>query len=737
MPLEISRTPTWLRLLRLALLSLLLGSASLGAAQIGRSVSSAPWPTFSESTQLSNHLEYAVEQEGGATVEDVLQGAFVGDWQHFTGDTPSFGFTSDVYWFRIRLAPSPIDAEPAFLHIGYPLLDRVELYLRQADTNALHTFATLGDRQPFNTRAIDHRHFVFDIPPSESERDILIRIKTSSSMNVPLKLVNQRAFLSNNEGRVIAFGLLFGSMLIMVLYNIIIFSWTRETNYLTYCLYALSMVLFFLSFEGFGFQYLWPDSMLWHEKSIVVLVSLTVAGAVKFNLGFLSLKEEYPRAYPLGLALIGLLIVNGIVGFFIPYSLAIRSTIGILLPSGIFAMGTGFVLLQRGFHPARYYLISWVAVIVGGFALGLNRVGVIPVNVFTDNILLVGATAQLMLLSYALADRVNQIKAEKERIQLKALDAQLKASAELKIALDKAEEASKLKSEFLANISHELRTPLNAIVNLPGGMLGNFEQAPMWHCGACDAQFQSENASDVTPPVDFQPECPECSQPLQFTVEPTFIGDPEEQIHFLQRIETAGRHLLGVVNDLLDISKLEADRVRIYPEPFPVMDLLREVDQAMRGLAEAKRITLDVPVEPRSLTLDADRIKVSQILINLIGNAIKFTPEKGTIGVSVAEDTLNGVNAIRFEVRDTGTGIPQNALKLIFESFRQVDGSHTRRHQGTGLGLAITRQLVDLHGGTIDVESEVGVGSTFRFILPLVQTDQGPNADQESEPLHA
>ena len=689
-----------------------LGMASSALAQ-------PPWPVGEEAINLGPHLEYLVDTNGTLTLEQAR--GDTSQWVRFEGETPSFGFTSDVYWFRTKLPATPPQGTQALLHISYPLLDQIDFYAFEPGQALPAQSVTLGDRVPFGERAIKHRHFLIDLAPSGSARDIYLRIQTTSSMNVPLSLVSQESFFVSDEALVMAYGLLFGSMIVMILYNIIIYLWTRENNYLVYCGYALGLVLLFVSLQGFSFQYLWPESLFWHEKSIVVIIASAVAAALSFNLGFLNLKEELPRLYPLGKLLIAISLVTAILAFLLPYSIAIRITIAVLLPSCVYAMASGIYLLKRGFRPARYYVVSWAAVVIGAVMLGMNRAGLLPVNVFTDNILLVGATAQLMLLSYALADRVNQIKADKERIQREALEDQRRASGELKIALEKAEEASRLKSEFLANISHELRTPLNAIVNLPSGMLENFERAPTWSCANCGSQFQSEDASDITPPADYQPDCPECSHPLEFQTEPTFIGNASEQIHYLTRIETSGRHLLGVVNDLLDISKLEADRMNIYPEPFPIVDMLREVETSMESLAEAKSIKVSYPNETLGLTLDADRIKVAQILVNLIGNAIKFTPEGGDIFVRVQEAKLAGNNALRFEVEDTGVGIPEASLGLIFESFRQVDGSHTRKHQGTGLGLAITQRLVLLHGGTIDVSSEENKGSLFSFVLPLIQ----------------
>ena len=146
--------------------------------------------------------------------------------------------------------------------------------------------------------------------------------------------------------------------------------------------------------------------------------------------------------------------------------------------------------------------------------------------------------------------------------------------------------------------------------------------------------------------------------------------------------------------------------------------IFEDLSHTMALLAEDKGVKLRFPESTADVSLVADALKVTQVLVNLIGNAIKFTAEGGdiTIGLEPVDD--EGQRMYKFSVKDTGIGIPPEQCELVFESFRQVDGSHTRAHQGTGLGLAITKQLVELHGGRIWVESEVGVGSTFAFILP-------------------
>ena len=195
-----------------------------------------------------------------------------------------------------------------------------------------------------------------------------------------------------------AFGLLFGGMLLMILYNVILYGWTRDTNYLMYCGYAGCLVVFFAAFQVFGFQYLWPRSIFWQEASAGRIPSRRSSRLrMSFNLGFVYNKNSrnfihWQNTHRAGLPRHGL-------GFILEYSMAILLTFAVLLPACTFAMGTGVYLLKRGFRPARYYVVSWAAVLIGAVLVVLNRAGFLPVNILTDNILLVGATAQLMLLT--------------------------------------------------------------------------------------------------------------------------------------------------------------------------------------------------------------------------------------------------------------------------------------------------------------------------------------------------
>ncbi len=298
---------------------------------------------------------------------------------------------------------------------------------------------------------------------------------------------------------------------------------------------------------------------------------------------------------------------------------------------------------------------------------------------------------------------------------LKERDEALRNSMnDLVIALDRAEEASRLKSEFLANISHELRTPLNSIVNVPVALLKDYVETIAWACPGCGAEFTSDAEGQEPDAIA----CPDCAKPLFKVARWSIAADIAAHRHFLGRLNNAATHLLNLVNELLDFSKLEAGKMKLYRENVALDGLMRESVGTIAGLAHDKEIHLDYAGFDPAALISVDQVKFSQVVINLLGNAIKFTERGGTISVNVAVEARGEHRYYRVVISDTGCGIPSDKLQEIFVSFRQVDGGHTRRHGGTGLGLAITKQLIELHGGAIWATSELGQGSSFTFVLP-------------------
>jgi two-component system sensor histidine kinase BarA len=298
---------------------------------------------------------------------------------------------------------------------------------------------------------------------------------------------------------------------------------------------------------------------------------------------------------------------------------------------------------------------------------------------------LITTAIQLLIIGLVFAvDRFNAQRyksREKIETQNKAL---VKTNRELALARKQAEEASRLKDEFLANMSHELRTPLNAIIGYTQIILEGIS-------GELNARQRNN----------------------------------------VERILHNSENLLALINDVLDIAKIEAGRMELVQQPFELRPWVDKVTFQTYGLAKEKNLKFQVIVDkelPQTVVGDSERLK--QILLNLLSNAIKFT-EKGGITVRIDQPDQEHW---AISVADTGIGIPEDAIEYIFDEFRQVDGSQIRQFGGTGLGLAIARNLTMMMRGQISVTSKLGQGSVFTVTLPL-NTKQAEVQDQVIEKI--
>ena len=286
-------------------------------------------------------------------------------------------------------------------------------------------------------------------------------------------------------------------------------------------------------------------------------------------------------------------------------------------------------------------------------------------------------------LSNAFNDMLDRMETDQQKLQKmnESLDLKVEELAEVNVGLF---ESGKLKNEFLANVSHELRTPLNSII----GFAELLESMPT----------KTEE-------------------------------DQAKRLRYLSNILTSGRSLLDMINELLDMAKIEAGRMEANLEPTSISDLLEGLSSIMRPQAKTKSVTITLDIEADLPTVQTDPGKLQQILYNFLSNAIKFTPAESQITIrSLLIQSESQIPTIQICVQDCGPGIPEDMMDMVFEKFRQVDATHTREHAGTGLGLAICRELAELLHANLSVQSTSGEGATFFVEIPVSFAPETPES---------
>ncbi|NVM79812.1 signal transduction histidine kinase/CheY-like chemotaxis protein/HPt (histidine-containing phosphotransfer) domain-containing protein [Duganella sp. SG902] len=550
------------------------------------------------------------------------------------------------------------------------LIDMVDIQVYDED-GGVHQMLT-GYRQPHAYLL----HYGRDIDLQPGQRyHVLIRFSSPYYARTPVFSVLPRADYQRLVAweNVLIIGAI-GALCALAVFNFFIYSITRERSSLYYSLYVLCYAVawgmtFHLSADLFG----WHD-LHWHYVPFFLLPVLSTL----FYTTFLRLKETAPRLYALSRVNL-VLPLAALPSCFLWLSHAHTIATVVIAIWMTMALATGIVVWRRGYYPARFFVLGFVALMIPGLLILPANVGLIPALVANAQLLtLLGGTLDGVLLAFALADQIRLLRNNLEQ----RVD---ERTAELTEAKEHAEVVSRHRIDFLSAMSHDIRTPLAGVIGM-----------------------------------------------LKFALRDQAVrGRTEEYLRIgLQNSES----LLAILNDILDFSKIDAGRLSIETVDFDLVTLIDDAVGILQQQADAKSLLLRYELAldlPRYVRGDPTRLR--QILLNLLGNAIKFT-DRGEVRLDVsALQGADGRASVSFDVSDTGPGIPPETLARLFRKFEQADHSTTRRYGGTGLGLAICKELVELMGGAIAAESRVGAGSTFSFTLPLM-LGAAPSADPATPP---
>lgn len=580
------------------------------------------------------------------------------------------GYDLAQYWFRLELAAT--ETQHLFLDLAFPKLQEVDLFVMSGE-RLLQAYET-GLSRPVQQRPSNHNHFVFPltIEPGQS-LSLYFRVASDGPVLFPLTLREPGNFIQADQARNNLFSLYFGIVFALALFNCILFITIRDRTYFYYTLHLLLVGWFQLATQGFTPLVIWNDpASAVGQREPAIISALTLAVALLFTRNFLNLRKV---SKPLNTLLSGTAIACTLVMFaalLAPTSWAVPFLLFLLPWTTAALLSSAVVSYLRGVRAARFFMIGWSILITGALVQTAMYMNWLPYSTLASQAILYASAFEAILMSLALADRINIMRLEKNACRKQALLA--------------AEQSNQLKDQFLSTISHELRTPMNGVI------------------GALDLVSRERMA--------------------------------ESDHQALQVAKESSQRMLTLIDSLLRFSEIQTDSIVIDKQTFQLPKAIADLVQHLEQECHSKHIDcqINLDMDPTATYLgDLDKLRV--ILFQLTENALKFT-HHGTIQLTMQIATprchTNRVPQLLMTIRDTGIGIPSEAVGTIFDAFHQVDARFNREHGGLGLGLAMIKKLVELMDGEIKVSTREGVGTQFDICLPLETFQQTQNVTPQA-----
>jgi two-component system sensor histidine kinase BarA len=638
--------------------------------------------TTDEVIRLSPQLKVFRETGNPLGLFDVKQrlGEFV--WQ--PGDNPNYGFSDKGVWLHTTIS-NVTDNKQWVIDVAFTQLEKVDIYVLLGDKllgNASQGKIRSNPKYRFPTLKLDM--------PYAQTIDLYVRIESQrSALLAPVDIQTDANHEKINLYDNLIWGLFYGGLIMLALYNLILYVGLRDNSLLAYFGYICSVLIWQFVWGG-HLHLLTPSSItIWassHTDLIYVIIGI-FSGL--FTISFLEMSKSAPNSLIYIKVCIGLLAILGL--FSILNILPPVWQSGLVYLTSVIAITiytySGFESYGNQFHAARYFIIAWS--ILAGFAFieMLSLSTVLPSDFFTAYCFQLGLFIKAGLFSLAIMDKSrHQLELEVEqttddlRNNIELVEEQ---NVRLDLARKDAIAASNVKSKFLANMSHEIRTPLNAILG-----------------------FSKELHSDSLPP------------------------EKREQVSI---INAAADNLLSIVNDVLDFSKIEAGKLKINNHPFSPNEMLENMVSVMAKSAHLKKLEFIYNLEPLPEKLIGDSYRIKQVLNNLLGNALKFT-DHGFVTLSAyGKERDHGIYELVLKIEDSGIGISREDQRKLFAAFSQVDDALSRSYQGTGLGLVICQELVKLMRGELTLQSTPHFGSAFTVTIRcnLLNTNLSLSPDNE------
>jgi signal transduction histidine kinase len=660
---------------------------------------------------LGSYCLYLADSTKALTLNDILSPATQTRFNRSSENIPSFGLVKPTYWFVIHVQNTSPQIDDWLLEIAYPPLDSVEIFTH--DSAGKWSSVVMGDLMPFSQRLVKTRTYVVPLQLHDTlVHTIIIRVNTESSMQMPMILRHSVQFAEATTRTELVYGLFFGIMIALVLYNGFLYASLRSLYYAFYTFYIIMATLYLMVLNGYALQYLWSNSPRFVNYLNVGMLGMIISSLSLFAREFLRLRRFSPLMAKAMLVTMagGLAVV--LAGIILPYRTGVQMAVIVNFTTVTLVVVSGAIVWKRGNSSARYFFVAVSFFLSGNIIFVLKTIGFLPSNAFTNHVVEIGLAIEGLLFAFALAERYRQFRIEKEEAQQEALRIEQVAKTELEgkvqerttelaktndemqrqmvILNDQAieiemtnvelqeknlllEGLNREKNEFLGVAAHDLKNPLQTII-MNTSMIRRY----------------AERMSD------------------------------EQRDELLDRVEETSRRMHDIIEKLLDANAIESGTIELKSESVALAREVRSLVQDYMPKAAAKNIKLHFEVQNENLCALADKNRAIQVVENLLSNAIKFSPHDKNVYVRITKDKLlvSHKNALCLTIQDEGPGLSDEDKEKLFGKFARLSARPTGGEHSTGLGLSIVKKLIEAMHGEIWCDSELGKGATFAFRLP-------------------
>ncbi len=686
-------------------------------------------PLTDTHASLGKHIDVYEDKNGELDIDDIRTPEIAQRFTPSEMDEPGFGFTTSVYWVRLTIS-NPLEKKVEwFLENAYPLIDSIILYSPDKDGDLKVVEA--GDHMPFTNREISYRNVIFRlIELPTSQRTFYLRLKTSSSMNLPLKFWREDALIKKISNEQILFGIIFGACIIMIIYSLFLYFAFKDIVYITYAIFIFFWGIGQGAIAGLSFQYFWPNNIWWANVSVPFLIFASIASMIEWARAVLVTNKYAPRLNKFLKIVTSVFLIGLAMSLTAPYAVSIRFATASSLITVILLIVTSFLCLKKDNRPAYYFSMAVLVYFFGVVVFALKTFGILPSNILTNWSMNIGTFLLLVFFSLAIEERITKERRERIIVQ-KDLETQEKLLEALKESERVLEEKVIERTTELEKSYSQIKETLEQLEKTKDQLIHSEKMASL---GGLTAGI----AHEIKNPLNFVKNYSELSVELIEEIEDEFdniqeklsresMQDIRELLHEI-RLNLKNIHGNGIRADRIVHSMMDHARgTKGEREKVHVNNLIAEnINLAYHGY-RAKNPTFNVTFTKEyddSIGLiEMVPQDISRALLNIIGNGCYAVNNKqNKKGDDYSPELIIKTKAVgdrvQIIIRDNGLGIPEEIKDKIFHPF------FTTKPTGegnTGLGLSISHDIVvEGHGGNIEVVSEPGEYTEFIINLPAI-----------------